>query len=486
MKKILLLFFAILVYIFQTNAQSIPYGTSQDSVEVYPGEIHYLHYYKPLNYDPINSPIIFAIHGLGMTGNSEINDLYSIADRRFALIVAPDMHSNWASGTDLYFPDSSSNCVWWYPKVLNKIYKHILERESRDSISSYLIGFSAGGQFVTRYMLIRQGVMDSIPFIMAVSTNPYFYTFCTATLSGQDMFYPCGLKWGIYNTPNCNPNSSLIPLPFACDEHVLQYYNENYAVLIGSADTAINGTGCELVQGANRYERAQNFYHFSDSDAVARGTTLKWQYGEVPGVGHDENLMYNTILAGDSMPLAERLLFETPYHTVPNLAPHADFTADTTIVTLPGATVQFYNNSINATDFQWDFGDSTTSILFSPSHTYMYVDTFTVTLTSTSGTGCENILVKAKYIIVQNPTDIESINANNTFNLYPNPAKDKLTIESLQKSTIEILNVQGQKITQQQLKQDKTDIDISGLAKGLYILKLNNNDMTEVTKFLKE
>jgi hypothetical protein len=73
-----------------------------------------------------------------------------------------------------------------------------------------------------------------------------------------------------------------------------------------------------------------------------------------------------------------------------------------------------------------------------------------------------------------------------SISVYPNPAVDKLTINSLNKSTIEILNMQGQRIIQLKLKQEKTELDISGLAKGIYILKLNSNDKTEVTRFVKE
>ena len=77
---------------------------------------------------------------------------------------------------------------------------------------------------------------------------------------------------------------------------------------------------------------------------------------------------------------------------------------------------------------------------------------------------------------------------NNTGNItvYPNPTNDKLTIEFLQKSTMEILNIQGQTILQQQLQQGKTAIDISGIAKGVYILRLCSNDKTVVTKIVKE
>jgi YVTN family beta-propeller protein len=71
-------------------------------------------------------------------------------------------------------------------------------------------------------------------------------------------------------------------------------------------------------------------------------------------------------------------------------------------------------------------------------------------------------------------------------NVYPIPAIDNLTIESPQDAVIEITNIQGQPILQQQLQQGKTDINISGLAKGVYILRLCSNDKTEVSRIIKE
>ena len=211
----------------------------------------------------------------------------------------------------------------------------------------------------------------------------------------------------------------------------IQYYNENYTVMIGTDDTALSTFWCYTAQGSNHYERALNFYNFSDSDAVARGTTLQWQYGEVPGVAHNQNLMYNTILAGDSIPLAERLLFETPYHPVPQIAPLANFTTDDTIVSLPNATVQFDNWSINSMYYLWDFGDSTTSTGNYPVHTYLYADTFTVSLVAISGTGCENKMVKNNYIIANNGTGITNEKDNiGQLQINPNPSEGQITIKT--------------------------------------------------------
>jgi photosystem II stability/assembly factor-like uncharacterized protein len=82
---------------------------------------------------------------------------------------------------------------------------------------------------------------------------------------------------------------------------------------------------------------------------------------------------------------------------------------------------------------------------------------------------------------------INEINSTeNHIEVYPNPAKDKLTLISPQKADMELLSIQGQKILQQQLFQGKTVIDLTGLAKGIYILKLSNNKKTEVIRIVKE
>ncbi|MBI4929652.1 MAG: PKD domain-containing protein, partial [Bacteroidetes bacterium] len=389
------------------------------------------------------------IHGLGGSGAS-ISDLQNIADKRKALLVGltMDIHNDWPYA---YTRTDSCWYFYWYVPVIKHLYKHIILRESRNSIPVYLTGFSAGGQFVTRYMLIRQGIPDSIPMQMAVSVNPASYTFCTDSLNGVEMPYPCGISRDIiFSGSLCSSTGiQFWRLPSRCNAHVVQYYNENYGVLIGTADTANFNPGwqCMDVQGQDRYERARNFYNFSDTNAITRGTTLQWQYDSVIGVDHNSTLMYNTKRnVTDSSTIAETLLFDTPWHPVPSLAPLASFTADTTIVTLPSATVQFYNNSINALSYWWDFGDGYQSSLVNPSHTYTSVDTFTVKLTASSGSGCTYTLTKKDYIIVKSGMGVnESTMYDARCTIYPNPTSGVFNVqmsqfENLKMKDIEIYN----------------------------------------------
>jgi hypothetical protein len=100
--------------------------------------------------------------------------------------------------------------------------------------------------------------------------------------------------------------------------------------------------------------------------------------------------------------------------------------------------------------------------------------------------GLVNGVAILKYDSLGTSVGINNRISSTETNLFPNPAENYFTIESLQKSTINILNMQGQTILQQQIQQGKTDIDISRLAKGVYVLRLRCNEKTEVTKIVKE
>jgi uncharacterized repeat protein (TIGR01451 family) len=76
--------------------------------------------------------------------------------------------------------------------------------------------------------------------------------------------------------------------------------------------------------------------------------------------------------------------------------------ADFSAFPLNGAApllIQFFNNSQNATDYLWDFGDSLTSTQTSPTHTYSLPGVYTVTLTA-SNTGDSDTLTRTGYITV--------------------------------------------------------------------------------------
>ena len=56
----------------------------------------------------------------------------------------------------------------------------------------------------------------------------------------------------------------------------------------------------------------------------------------------------------------------------------------------------------------------------------------------------------------------------------------------MEKPVVSIYNMQGQALFQQPLRKDRTEFDINGLEKGVYLVKLTDNNLTEFTKLVKK
>ena len=81
---------------------------------------------------------------------------------------------------------------------------------------------------------------------------------------------------------------------------------------------------------------------------------------------------------------------------------------------------------------------------------------------------------------------IKEINNASTVTVYPNPATDNITIETPQTAVIEITNIQGQLIKTFNATANKTNIDVSALPGGVYVVEVRTEKGVEVRKFIKE
>lgn len=66
-------------------------------------------------------------------------------------------------------------------------------------------------------------------------------------------------------------------------------------------------------------------------------------------------------------------------------------------------TVNFTNQSVNATSWNWSFGDGGTSTLQNPSYTYNNTGSFTVKLVTTNANGCSDSIIKANLVSIVLP-----------------------------------------------------------------------------------
>ena len=85
-------------------------------------------------------------------------------------------------------------------------------------------------------------------------------------------------------------------------------------------------------------------------------------------------------------------------------APFSEFSFTPEVAESP-AEIQFINNSANATDYSWEFGDGETSSLPNPSHVYGENGTYEVTLTAISPFGC-SIATTNEIVITQPIRDL--------------------------------------------------------------------------------
>ncbi|MDR1182893.1 MAG: T9SS type A sorting domain-containing protein, partial [Bacteroidales bacterium] len=73
---------------------------------------------------------------------------------------------------------------------------------------------------------------------------------------------------------------------------------------------------------------------------------------------------------------------------------------------------------------------------------------------------------------------ISDIEKNNTINIFPNPAQDKIQIisEETPLTAIEIINIQGQVIHRGKIDFKRNlEVDISSFSSGMYFVRLTNS-----------
>ncbi len=88
---------------------------------------------------------------------------------------------------------------------------------------------------------------------------------------------------------------------------------------------------------------------------------------------------------------------ETPVNINIGLNNHATFTENINSGCAP-ISVQFTNTNANVESSFWSFGDGTTSLLFSPNHTYTNGGNYSVSLIVTTTNGCTDTVVKNNLI----------------------------------------------------------------------------------------
>lgn len=164
-------------------------------------------------------------------------------------------------------------------------------------------------------------------------------------------------------------------------------------------------------------------------------------------------------------------------------------TADASFTQTNGSfTVQFLNNSTNATSYTWNFGDGNTSTSANPSHTYATGGDFTVVLTATNGSCSNTFNINLTSVAVSENVAFEDLM------VFPNPTENVLNIQfssfdsGMMNATI--FNLAGQVVSAEAFAVNAGNmfhtIDTSNLESGVYFVNLSNNTSNITIRVIKK
>jgi len=151
-----------------------------------------------------------------------------------------------------------------------------------------------------------------------------------------------------------------------------------------------------------------------------------------------------------------------------------------------GATVYFQNLSANATTYNWDFGDpssgsSNSSVEQNPTHIFSTNGTYNVKLTSSNDSFTKSITLPV--IVSDIILGIETNFQNEKIKIYPNPFSNYISFSGGNNpSDYELINLDGKVFYKGNAIHNK---DLSFLSKGIYLLKVIDNNKATTFKLVK-
>ncbi len=160
-----------------------------------------------------------------------------------------------------------------------------------------------------------------------------------------------------------------------------------------------------------------------------------------------------------------------------NLAIHGNAGIQTQV----GSAVNFTASAIGGTVFSWNFGDAGTSTSQNPSHTYTLSGNYTATLTVSNSCNSKTFTISVGITTGITPNILEE-----SFVLFPNPSNGKIKISTsyIDNFDIAVYSSDGKQVLSQNALSNDKEVNLEGLAKGLYLVQLKDRDNRTISKRL--
>ncbi len=241
--------------------------------------------------------LLFVMHGVLRNADEYRDHAVAMGDRFDALIVAPKFDAErfpsraYQRGGILRADGSAASPDEWTYARIPELAAAMRERTGKGKAQLFVIGHSAGGQFV-----VRMSAFQDTGAVRLVAANPG-----SALLPTKDM--PFGYGFGG------------LPSELANDERLRAYLGAPLTLYLGTADDApdedFDKSEVAMQQGGGRHQRGLALYWSAKTLAAVRGWPFGWRLVEAPGVAHDHEKMFEhancaVALFGAVVPLGEQ------------------------------------------------------------------------------------------------------------------------------------------------------------------------------------
>ena len=232
--------------------------------------------YRPPGY--VDGPLLVVFHGVGRNAADYRDHAIGMARRFKALVAVPLFDEarfkggRYQRGGLLRKGEPQPREQWTFAFV-PRLVAQVRAMEGRPELPYYLIGHSAGGQFLVRLAAFMPESARRI-----VAANP-----------GSELFPSRELPFGY--------GFGGLPPELSSDAVLRAYLAAPLTLYLGTSDTVedkdFDRSPAAMRQGSSRLERGRACFELARGLAASRHWTFNWRKVEIAGVGHSATRMFN-------------------------------------------------------------------------------------------------------------------------------------------------------------------------------------------------
>ena len=256
-------------------AGDVPLGKAELAVDAGPVRLQ-VFTYRPANWS--GQRLLFVMHGVLRNADEYRDHAIGMANRFDALVVAPKFDSErfpgrlYQRGGILREDGSAAPPAEWTYARIPELAAAVRARTGKPEAQLFVIGHSAGGQFV-----VRMSAVQDTGAVRLVAANPG-----SVLLPTTDV--PFGYGFGG------------LPPELANDARLQRYLAAPLTLYLGTGDDRddewFDKSKDAMAQGTGRHQRGLCLYWTARTLAAARGWPFGWRLVEAPGVEHDHEAMF--------------------------------------------------------------------------------------------------------------------------------------------------------------------------------------------------